>query len=85
MDDKINPLFYKAVLENLHGDIAILDKNFRYLYINPYAVKSVEMREWIIGKTDIEYCVFKGLDTSIGVNRQNKLKETVISKCEVAD
>ena len=84
MDDKINPLFYKAVLENLHGDIAILDKNFRYLYINPYAVKSVEMREWIIGKTDIEYCVFKGLDTSIGVNRQNKLKETVISKCEVA-
>jgi hypothetical protein len=50
MDDKIIPSFYKTVLENLNGDIAILDKKFRYLYINPYAVKSVEMREWIIGK-----------------------------------
>ena len=83
MDDKLNHMFYKAVLENLHGDIAILDKNFRYLYINPYAVKNVEMREWIIGKTDIEYCIFKGLDESIGANRQRKFEEAVISKGEV--
>lgn len=84
MDDKIIPSFYKTVLENLHGDIAILDKNFRYLYINPYAVKSVEMREWIIGKTDIEYCIYRGIDEAIGFNRQSKLEASIISKSEVA-
>ncbi|MFN0187878.1 MAG: PAS domain S-box protein, partial [Bacteroidia bacterium] len=84
MDDKLNPSFYKAVLENLHGDIAIIDKDFKYLYVNPYAIKSVEMREWIIGKTDIEYCNFRGLDESIGLNRQSKLEAAIISKSEVA-
>ncbi|MBK9639324.1 MAG: PAS domain S-box protein, partial [Bacteroidetes bacterium] len=84
MKNKINPLFYKSVLENLHGDIAILDKDFRYLYINPYAMKRADLREWIIGKTDIEYCNYRGLDESIGFNRQRKLEAALISKGEVA-
>ncbi|MBK7964719.1 MAG: PAS domain-containing protein [Bacteroidetes bacterium] len=84
MKEKLDPLFYKFIVENLHGDVAILDADFKYLFINPYAMKSAEMRQWIVGKTDVEYCAFKGIDLSIGLNRLAKLKLALESKMEVA-
>lgn len=84
MEENLSPLFYKSLLENLHGDVAIIDVNFKYTYVNPYAIKSAEMRQWIIGKTDVEYCVYRGIDVSIGHSRQAKLKEALESKKEVS-
>lgn len=84
MKENLDPLFFKSILENLHGDVAIIDADFKYLFINPYAMKSAEMREWIIGKTDVDYCRFKGIDMSIGFNREAKLKEALELKKEVS-
>lgn len=84
MEQKLGPLFYKSLLENLHGDVAIIDADFKYMYINPYAMKSAEMRQWIIGKTDVEYCEFRGIDVSVGLSRQAKLKVALESKREVS-
>lgn len=80
MEENLGPLFYKSLLENLHGDVAIIDADFKYIYINPYAMKSAEMRQWIVGKTDLEYCEYRGIDVSVGLSRQAKLKEALESK-----
>lgn len=72
--------FFESVVENLRGDIAILDRQHRYVYVNPYAVKDAEIRQWLIGKTDLEYCLYRGLDSELAHRRRDKFKEAVESR-----
>lgn len=69
--------FYWSVLENLQGDVAILDAQHRYIYVNPYAVHDPSIREWIVGKTDQEYCEFRGLSTEIAHVRREKFNRAM--------
>jgi len=48
--------FYEKILNNIPGDIAAFDPNHKYLFLNPEAVRNPEMREWLIGRDDEEYC-----------------------------
>lgn len=75
--------FFESVVENLRGDIAILDRQHRYVYVNPYAVKDPEIRQWLIGKTDLEYCLYRGLDPELAHRRRDKFKEAVESRSTV--
>jgi PAS domain S-box-containing protein len=52
--------FYEAVLHQAPIEIAIYDADLRYVYCSKSSIKDDEMRAWIIGKTDIDYCVKKG-------------------------
>ncbi|MBL7923395.1 MAG: PAS domain-containing protein [Bacteroidia bacterium] len=72
--------FFEEVLENLQGDIAILDHKMRYVYVNPYAVNSEEMRAWLIGKTDREYCEHTGSDRSIALKREEMFQQAIARK-----
>lgn len=72
-----NNRFYETVLEYLQGDIAILDPQHRYVYVNPFAVRDPEMRAWIIGKTDLEYCLFRGLDPSLAHRRRDMFRKAL--------
>ncbi len=75
--------FYETILNSLSADIAVLDGENRYCYLNINAVKDENLRKWIIGKTDKEYCIKVGKDLSIAETRAqmhkvaNETKETV--------
>lgn len=69
--------FFKTVLENLQGDIAIIDSGFRYVYVNPYAINDPVIREWIIGKTDLDYCLFRGVDPEVAHQRRDKFSMAI--------
>lgn len=72
-----NNRFYETVLEYLQGDVAILDPQHRYVYVNPFAIADPEMRTWIIGKTDLEYCLFRGLDPALAHRRRDMFREVM--------
>lgn len=74
---ELNPAFFEHILDQLRGDIAVLDKDHRYMYVNPYAVSDPEMRKWIIGKTDFDYCKYRGLDTKIAEERSRRFKSVM--------
>lgn len=52
--------FTEDILNNLPADIAVFDKDHHYLFVNPWAIRDPDLRQWIIGKTDFEYFEFKG-------------------------
>jgi PAS domain S-box-containing protein len=54
--------FILDVLHHLPFDVGIFDRNGRYLYINPAGIKNDSTRNFIIGKTDYDYCDLKGID-----------------------
>lgn len=64
--------FTDEILNKIPTEIAVYDHNKNYLYVNPKGIESEEIRDWIIGKSDFDYCKLKGIDDTIA----NKRKES---------
>jgi PAS domain S-box-containing protein len=72
--------FYEMILNNLPLDFVIFNHKHEYLYVNPLAIKDPERREFIIGKTDYEYCQHYNKDISIADERQAIFSQVLESK-----
>jgi PAS domain S-box-containing protein len=44
------------LLEELPADLVLWNTNHEYLYVNRAAIQNDEVRQWIINKTDYDYC-----------------------------
>lgn len=69
--------FYQKILNNLPTDIAVIDKDYKYLFINPQAISNPEIRNWLIGKDDFEYAKFKNINTDFAERRKGIFNEVV--------
>lgn len=65
--------FLRRVLDGMPLEVVIFDRDLRYQYVNPRGIRDPEIREWIIGKTNFEYCEYRGVDPEIGRNRDAAL------------
>ena len=72
--------FYEKILDQIPTDIAVLDSNFKYVYLNNVAVKNEELRKFIIGKDDFEYAEHTGRDKAFAKNRRGKFMKAVEDK-----
>ncbi len=75
--------FSEDVLNNIPADIAVFDKNHNYIFINPKGVANPELREWLIGKNDFDYCYIKGIDVSLAIERRKRFNECVAAKTKI--
>ena len=57
--------FYEQVLNELPIQLAVLDLDFRYRYLNARSISDPEFRQWLIGKTDLDYCHRRGVDPEL--------------------
>lgn len=69
--------FFQRVFDELPVEVVIFDNELKYRYINPVAVKDDGMREWMIGKTDKEYCEFRQHSEEFTEQRQQLYERTV--------
>lgn len=76
--------FYESLLESLPAPVAILDAEGRYVYCNSQAIRSPEIREWIVGKTDPEYVAYRGFDPDMGQRRQQHFRKAVAGQKTVS-
>lgn len=74
--EKFSADFYKVVLNSAAVDIAVFDLEQRYMLINEFAVKNKEVRNWLIGRTDFDYCEFKGIDDSMAKVRKEFFEQS---------
>jgi len=60
-EEKVNQqeAFYKEILDNIPADLAVFSPDQKYLYVNHNGIKNKEIREWIIGKTDLDYIEYR--------------------------
>ena len=63
-------IFYEQVLNSIAADIVVFDADHRYLFLNPVAIKDDELRKWMIGKTDEEYCAYRNKPAYIAERRR---------------
>ncbi|MDX2128643.1 MAG: ATP-binding protein [Chloroherpetonaceae bacterium] len=76
--------FYEQVLNTMPAQLAVFDVNNRYRFVTPSAVANKETRQWIIGKTNEEYCQYRGLDLAIGTKRTALQLEATRAKKNVS-
>jgi PAS domain S-box-containing protein len=76
--------FYEFVLDKIPADIVVFDNKHHYMYINPLGVKDKELREWMIGKDDFDYCHFRGLPEKLAFDRR-KLFDDVVARRETKE
>ncbi len=72
--------FYQSILNNLPADIAVFDKNHTYIFVNKYAIKNQELREWIIGKRDEDYAAFRNKPKTLVDIRRTYFNEALETK-----
>src|ERR1700712_5504690 len=75
--------FYEDILNFIPSDIAVLDTDGHYVFLNPVAVRDPEMRNWMIGKTDEAYCIAWGKDIAIADRRKILVQQLMATKKQV--
>lgn len=72
--------FYEEILNNLPADVAVFNDRHEYLFVNPQGIKDAELRKWIIGKKDEDYCRFRNKPLSIAADRRKLFNKMLDSK-----
>ena len=69
--------FHEELLNNLPAGVAVLDREGRYRFLNPGAIADPDLRAWLIGKTEVDYGRYRGLDVRIGEARRAHVLQAV--------
>ena len=69
LPNPIGSALYKQVLESIDIDVVVFDVDLRYCFANESAIRNPDVRAWIIGKTDAEYCAYRDKPVSVGERR----------------
>jgi len=82
LKDKINEQreFYEFILNNIPADIAVFSKEHKYVYVNPQGIKNPELREFMIGKDDFDYCRYKGVSDDLAIARRSIFNKIIGNK-----
>jgi two-component sensor histidine kinase/PAS domain-containing protein len=64
-------LFYESILNNIPVDIAIFNSEHKYMYLNPIAVRNQEIRDFLLGRDDFDYCALRNIDTDKAQERRS--------------
>ena len=72
--------FFGYILNNLPADVVVFNSKHEYVFINPVAVQNEETREFLIGKTDYDYCVYKKIPKELADSRREKFERVVKTK-----
>jgi signal transduction histidine kinase/PAS domain-containing protein len=69
--------FYEYILNNLPSDIAVFSPEHKYLFLNIQAIQDDEIRSFMIGKDDFDYCNFKGVSTDLAKVRREVFNQVL--------
>ncbi|MGE3616999.1 MAG: ATP-binding protein [Gemmatimonadales bacterium] len=72
--------FYEQVLDALPVELAVFDGEGRYQFVSRHAVSDPERRQWMIGRTDLDYAKLRGFPAELGQHRAERLLEAIASK-----
>jgi len=76
--------FYETILDEVPVEIAVLDEQRRYVYVNPQAVPDPAHRAWLPGRTLAEYCTRYGFPLELAAQRDRMFELAEASPAPVS-
>lgn len=71
--------FYEHLLNNIPADIAIFDKEHKYVFVNKTAIQNDETRQWMMGKDDFDFCKYTQRPAHMAIYRRGIFREAINS------
>ena len=72
--------FYDSILDALPAQLAVFSPTGTYEYVTPSAIADRDMRQWIIGRTDVEYGMRRNLPPEVTAQRRERIRAVVDAK-----
>lgn len=72
--------FYEQILNDLPVDLGVMDPEGHILFVNKKAIADARLRDWVVGKTSLEYCEERGLDMELAYRRQQHMERAATEK-----
>ena len=72
--------FYNFIFDEMPTQFAVLSPQWRYMFVNKNSIRDAEVREWIIGKSDYDYCDLRNKDPELARVRQENYQAVADSK-----
>jgi signal transduction histidine kinase len=69
--------FYELLFDHIPMDVAILNSDLKYIFINRSAIKNAEVRNWVRGKTYLDYAKYRNLDLDIAREREDNFRKII--------
>lgn len=69
--------FYELLFDHIPMDVAILNSDLKYIFINRSAIKNAEIRNWVRGKTYLDYARYRNLDMDIAREREDNFRKII--------
>ncbi len=79
LDNQEQQFFYQKVLNNIPADIAIFDKEHKYVFVNKLGITNNVMRDWLVGKDDFDYFLSKNKGFERAISRRNYFEQALNS------
>jgi PAS domain-containing protein/two-component sensor histidine kinase len=72
---------YETIFDNLPAELVIFSSELKYLFLNKANFKkNPQLRQWLIGKTNYDYCEYRGLPIELADKREAWFNEIIESK-----
>jgi PAS domain S-box-containing protein len=62
--------FFETIFNNLPADVVVFSKEHKYLFVNKNGIADPEIRKWIVGKDDFEYCKYRNKPIELALKRK---------------
>ena len=72
--------FFEEILNKTPAEIIVADTQYHFLFANPEAVSDPELRQWMIGKTNEEFCLRAGRSEKICRIRRELFEKVLRSR-----
>ena len=79
INNQSQQIFYQKVLNNIPADIAIFDKDQKYIFVNRLGVTKDVMRDWLVGKDDFDYFLSKNKGFERAISRRYYFEQALTS------
>ncbi len=76
--------FYQMILGHVPIDIVVFDNQHCYLFLTEKSIRDPELRQWMLGKDDFDYCRYRGKPLSIAEDRRALFEQAASSRQTVS-
>ena len=75
--------YYEDILHALAVNVAVFDADLRFHFVNTSAIRNPALREWVIGKTNEDYCAHRQLPAELAAQYRAYYEEVRRTQAEV--
>ncbi len=75
--------FYSEVLDHIPIDIAVFNPEHEFIFVNKNSIQNSQLREWLINKTEFEYCDYRKISKALAKTRLRLRKNAIETKLPV--